>query len=203
MVAYMRTLALTAAVTLTLTLAPVAHGQEPAVQPTNRQPVPKLAMCDGAFLSGGPSTSSNNIGISRRPEFVVVNCPAGGDDDPRGSTSDSYISDITWKSWNRKRATGVGKLNLPMRVCTLSSPADGTPDQVKQMCQTGGDIANTTEFKSFDVTFTLTRPRSYTHGKGEKKRTIRTYTRVNASFPDGGPHGQTSMTFKPPRKATE
>lgn len=199
----MRSLAVTAVITLTLGLAPAAYAHESTVQQSNRQPLPKLAMCDGAFLSGGPSTNANNIGISRRPDFVVVNCPPGGDDSPTGSTSDSYISDITWKVWNRKRATGVGTLNLPMRVCTLSSPADGTPDQVKQMCETGGNVANVTEFKSFDVTFSLTRPRTYSYGKGEKKRTIRTYTRVNASFPDGGPHGQTSMTFKPPRKATE
>jgi len=199
----LKTVAVTGVAALTLSLVPSVHAAEGSVVASNRQPVPTLAMCVGAFLTGGPSTNANNITMGKRPSFVVVNCPVGGDDDPRSPTSDTYISDIKWKSWNRKQAKGVGTLNLPRRQCSLTSPQDGTPEQVQQMCQTGGDVTNSTVFDSFDVTFTLSRPRSYTHGKGKKKRTDRTFTRVDASFPDGGPHGQTSMTFKPPRKASE
>jgi hypothetical protein len=132
-------------------------------------------------LVAQPTADSPQSTIKRRPSQVVLNCPDGGDDG-LGLSPDTYIDDISWKRWNRRRAAGSGTIHLP---------------------QTGDNEFDVTGVQTFDVTFTLERPRKYTHGKGKKKRTIRTFTRVKVAFPDGGPHGQTHMRFNPPRKAVE
>lgn len=192
-------LATATALAATVVAVPSAHAQEPNGNATARKPVPTLAMCAGAFISGrGDAGNAVNITIGRRPAIVVADCPEGSDDDPRLPSGDTFISNIDWQSWNRQRAVGSGTLNIPMTVCTV--PDSVPADTRKTMCETGGEVTNTIENQTYDVTFTLTKPRWYTYGKGKNKKRVRTFTQVNATFPNGGPNGEGSQTYNPPRR---
>lgn len=187
---------------LLLSVPSYASAFEAPAAPSARKPMPTLAMCAGAFLTGG-GADANNITIERRPDFVVVDCPEGADDDPRSASGDTYIYDITWKRWNRNRAVGTGTLNVPVWTCGVTDD-DGTPaSTVQTMCETGGDVTNYQKMETYPVNFTLAKPRWYTSGKGKKKKRVRTFTQVVATFPSGGPDGVTSKTYKPPRRASE
>ena len=183
-------------IALTVVLAsalvvPPASASQSSVNP-QRQPLPMLAMCVGAGQGDAPAVST----VSRRPSTVIVDCPDGGDDDPRGSSADTYVNNITWTRWARQRAVGSGTFNVPTTVCSYTSPADGTPDEVAAMCASSGDVGNYIKVETYDANIVLSKP------KRLKKRQ-RTFTQVALTFPNGGPDSKTSMTFTPPRKAQE
>ena len=180
--------ALSAALAATLIIPPASASQS-SVNP-QRQPLPVLAMCVGAGQGSAPTVST----VSRRPSTVIVDCPIGGDDDPRESSSDTYVNNITWTRWTRQRAVGSGTLNVPTEVCTFTSPADGTPEEVAAMCASSGEVGNIIEVKTYDANIVLTKPRRL-------NKRQRTFTQVALTFPNGGPDGKTSMTFTPPRRS--
>lgn len=182
--------ALTVVLSSTLVI-PAASASQSSVN-AQRQPVPVLAMCLGAGQGDAPDLSV----VARRPSTVIVDCPDGGDDDPRGSSGDTYVNNITWTRWARQRAVGSGTFNVPTTVCSYTSPVDGTPDEVAAMCESSGDVGNYIKVETYDANIVLSKPKKF-----RKKQ--RAFTQVALTFPNGGPDGKTSMTFTPPRKAQE
>jgi len=184
-------IAITSLVLSVALIPPVATAQ-PTARATSKS-LPVVSMCLGAGQSGDLSYLSVT---SRKPSTIIVACPDGGDDDPQGDTSDTYLSDITWKKWNKKTAVGKGTLNLPVTQCIYTSPADGTPSDVQTMCSTSGDVGNVTVMKKFDARIVLTAPKKF-------KKNKREFTKVRLTFTNGGPDGKTSAKYVPPRKASE
>jgi hypothetical protein len=167
-----------------------------ATQPTSwakSKALPVVSMCLGAGQGGGLSYLSVT---SLKPSTIIVACPEGGDDNPRGSSADTYLSGITWKKWNKKTAIGSGTLNIPVSQCIYTSPADGSPSDVQTMCDTSGEVGNTIVVKTYDANIVLTKPKNFKNSK-------KTFTKVSLMFPNGGPGGKTSANYLPPRNASE
>ncbi|MDE1047234.1 MAG: hypothetical protein OR995_07295 [Candidatus Nanopelagicales bacterium] len=184
-------IAITSLVLSVVLIPPVATAQ-PAARATSKA-LPVVSMCLGA---GQHSDLSYLSVTSRKPSTIIVACPDGGDDDPRGGTGDTYLSDITWKKWNKRTAIGKGTLNLTGMQCIYTSPADGTPSEVQTMCESSGEVGNVPVVKTFDAKIVLTAPKKFKKSKWE-------FTKVGLTFTNGGPDGKTSAKYRPPRKASE
>lgn len=154
---------------------------------------PILAVCLGTSANAGSLGTFQNRPVSR-PTAVIVDCPDGGDDDPRGLSSDTILTDLTWTQWGRSGARGTGTLNVPGQQCTYTSPADGTVDEVQSMCSTCGEVCNVAITTPYAVTVRLTKPARFTKQK-------RTFTTIAVTYTSGGPDGRASDTFTPPRRA--
>ena len=180
------------ALALTVIVAPSAVSAEQSVV-VRAKSAPKVAMCVGAGQSGGLSFLSK---VATKPPTIIVDCPAGGDDNPIGTTPDTFISGITWSQWGAKRAVGTGTLTVPSSECIYTSPKDGTPDQVKTMCETSGEVGNVITQQTYPAKIVLSKPAKFKKGQ-------ETFTKVTLTFPNGGPDGKTSATYTPPRNASE
>lgn len=175
---------------LSLAFASTAMAADPTVA-VQAKAVPKVALCVGA--GGTAGIPANPVAV--KPAVIVVDCPAGAGDSPIGTPSYTYLSGMTWTKWSAKGATGSGSLNVPVSECTYTSPKDGTPDEVKTMCDTSGQVGHVTTMQTYPASVVLSRPAKLS-GKQQ------TFTTVVVTFPNGGPNGETSHTYKPARKAT-
>jgi len=88
-----------------------------AMQPTSwvkSKALPVVSMC---LSAGQPWGGLSYLSVtSLKPSTIIVACPEGGDDDPRGGSGDTYLSGITWKKWNKKTTIGSGTLIIPGRA---------------------------------------------------------------------------------------
>jgi hypothetical protein len=167
----------------------------PAVASEKKAKVPVLAVCLGTVADAGSLGTFQNRPVAR-PPALIVDCPDGGDDDPRGISSDTVLTGVTWTNWGRKGARGTGTLNVPSMQCGYSSPQDGTPDQVQAMCSTCGEVCNTKITTPYPVSVVVSKP-----VRLRKKQ--QTFTTIAVTFTGTGPDGKTSQTYTPPRRASE
>jgi hypothetical protein len=167
--------------------APAFADRKPA---TSASPV--LAVCLGTTANAGALGTFQNRPVSR-PPAVIVDCPEGGDDDPRGISADTILTNVTWSQWGRTGARGTGTLNVPGTTCTYTSPANGTPAEVQAMCSTCGEVCNATITTPYAVAIRLLKPVRL----GKKQRT---FTSIAVTYTNGGPDGKSSDTFTPPRR---
>ncbi len=156
---------------------------------------PVLAVCLGTSADAGSLGTFQNRPVSR-PPAAIVDCPSGGDDDPRSQSFDTILTDMTWTQWGRSGARGTGTLNIPSQQCSYTSPADGTADEVQAMCSTCGDVCNVVITTPYAVTVRLSKPTRLNKQK-------RTFSTIAVTYTSGGPGGRASDTFTPPRRAQD
>lgn len=166
----------------------------PAAAAEKPTKVPVLAVCLGTSANAGTLGTFTNRPVSK-PAALIVDCPQGGDDDPRGISSDTIMTDITWSKWGRKSASATGTLNVPGMQCNYSSPQNGTPDQVTAMCNSCGEICNVQITTPYPVAVQVSKPVAYKNQK--------TFTKIAVTYTTAGPSGKTAQTFTPPRRASE
>ena len=181
---------------LTMTAAALLLGSAalPASAAETPAKLPVLAVCLGTSANAGTLGTFTNRPVSK-PAALIVDCPQGGDDDPRGISSDTIMTDITWSKWGRKSASGSGTLNVPGMKCTYTSPQNGTPSEVATMCSTCGEICNVQITTPYPVAVQVSKPVAY------KKQ--KTFTKIAVTYTTAGPSGKTAQTFTPPRRASE
>jgi len=181
---------------LTMTAAALLLGSAalPATAAETPAKLPVLAVCLGTSANAGTLGTFTNRPVSE-PTGLIVDCPQGGDDDPRGISSDTIMTDITWSKWGRKSASGTGTLNVPGMQCTYTSPQNGTPSEVATMCSTCGEICNVQITTPYPVAVQVSKPVAYKNQK--------TFTKIAVTYNTAGPGGKTAQTFTPPRRASE
>jgi hypothetical protein len=164
----------------------------PAVASEKKAKVPVLAVCLGTVADAGSLGTFQNRPVAR-PPALIVDCPDGGDDDPRGITSDSILTGMTWTNWGRKGARGTGTLNIPGGTCSYTSPQDGTPEEVAAICSSCGENCTVETMNPYPVSVVVSKP-----VRLRKKQ--QTFTTIAVTFTGTGPDGKTSQTFTPPRR---
>ena len=84
--------------------------------------LPVLAVCLGTSMNAGTIGTFQNRPVSK-PTDLIVDCPQDGDDnDFRGISSDTVMTDITWTKWGTSKASGTGTLNIASIQCNYTSP---------------------------------------------------------------------------------
>ena len=170
----------------------------PAAAAEEKAKTPVLAVCLGTSANAGTLGTFTNRPVSK-PTALIVDCPQGGDDDPRGISSDTIMTDITWSKWGRKSASGTGTLNIASMQCNYTSSnytTYGTSEYIASYCSTCGEVCNSQITTPYPVAVQVSKPVALT-----KKQ--KTFTKIAVAYTTAGPGGKTAQTFTPPRRANE